>query len=130
MAKSRLPRSPASVGASYCPASVGVNMIVTYGERKIEQGKEAAFEALWARMQAVAQRQPGFIAARLLKSENHGGVYALIEYWQDEESQKAAYSNDELRAVASELFTERMTRQAPVTEYCTVVGGVGDVPAH
>jgi heme-degrading monooxygenase HmoA len=105
-------------------------MIVTYGERKIEQGKEAAFEALWARMQAVAQRQPGFIAARLLKSENHGGVYALIEYWQDEESQKTAYSNDELRAVAAGLFAERMTRQAPVTEYCTVVGGVGDVPAH
>ena len=105
-------------------------MIVTYGERKIEQGKEEAYEALWARMQAYARQQPGFIAARLLKSENHGGVYATVEYWADQESQKDAYSGDEMRAIAAALFTERMTRQAPVTEYCAVVGRVGDVPEH
>lgn len=105
-------------------------MIVTYGERKIEQGKEAAFETLWQEMQAVAGQQPGFIAARLLKSENHGGVYATVEYWQDQESQKAAYGTDELRTVAMRLFTERMTRQAPITEYCTVVGEAGELPPH
>jgi heme-degrading monooxygenase HmoA len=105
-------------------------MIVTYGERKIEQGKEEAFEDLWRRMQACVQGKPGFIAARLLKSENHGGVYALIEYWQDQESQKAAYGADDLRAIAAELFTQRMTRQAPVTEYCVVVGAEGEIPEH
>lgn len=105
-------------------------MILTYGERKIEQGKEAAFEALWARMQEAAARYPGFIAARLVKSDNHGGVYATIEYWSDEESQQAAYSSDDLREIASALVTERMTRQAPVTEYCTIVGGAGDIPPH
>lgn len=105
-------------------------MIVTYGERKIEQGKEAAFETLWREMQAVAEQQPGFIAARLLKSENHGGVYATIEYWADEESQKTAYGTDELRSVAMRLFTDRITRQAPVTEYCTVVARAGELPAH
>jgi heme-degrading monooxygenase HmoA len=105
-------------------------MIVTYGERKIEQGKEAAFEALWARMQDVARTYPGFIAARLLRSANHGGVYALIEYWTDEDSQKSAYASDEIRAIAATLFAERMTRQAPITEYCTVVGAVGALPDH
>lgn len=105
-------------------------MIVTYGERKILQGKEADFEALWARLQEAAQSCPGFIAARLLKSANHGGVYATIEYWTDEESHKAAYSSDRLRSIATGLLTERMTRQAPVTEYCTVVGSVGDLPQH
>ena len=105
-------------------------MIVTYGERKIEQGKEEAFEALWARMQEFARTQPGFLAARLVKSENHAGVYATIEYWTDQESQKAAYSHPELRRIAAALFSERMTRQAPITEYCRVVAGVGDVPSH
>jgi heme-degrading monooxygenase HmoA len=105
-------------------------MIVTYGERKIEQGKEADFEALWQRLQDAARTCPGFIAARLLRSEHHGGVYALIEYWEDEESQKAAYSSEPVRAVASALFAERMTRQAPITEYCTVIGAVGDIPKH
>jgi heme-degrading monooxygenase HmoA len=105
-------------------------VIVTYGERKIEQGKEADFETLWAEMQAAVKDQPGFIAARLLKSENHGGVYAIIEYWESQESQKDAYGSDALRAVASRLFTERMTRQAPVTEYCAVVGSIGAIPAH
>lgn len=105
-------------------------MIVTYGERKIEQGKEADFEALWARLQDAAQKHAGFLAARLLKSENHGGVYAIIEYWTDETSQKDAYGSDALREIAAGLFRERMTRQAPVTEYCAVVGAVGDVPGH
>lgn len=105
-------------------------MIVTYGERKIEQGKEAAYEELWQRLQAVAQTRPGFIAARLLRSENHGGVYCTVEYWQNQESQKEAYNSDELRGIAVALFTERMTRQAPVTEYCAVVGSINPVPAH
>ena len=105
-------------------------MIVAYGERKIEQGKEEAFELLWRRLQECAQHQPGFRAARLLKSENHGGVYATIEYWESEEQQKAAYATDEMRAIATELFTQRMTRQAPVTEYCTVAGAVGEIPSH
>ncbi len=105
-------------------------MIIAYGERKIEQGKEAAFEELWQRMQRLAQEQPGFIAARLLRSENHGGVYATIEYWESEESQKQAYGSDEMRALAIEMIAGRMTRQAPVTEYCSVVGELGDVPAH
>jgi heme-degrading monooxygenase HmoA len=105
-------------------------MIVAYGERKIEQGKEEAFEALWQRMQRIAQGKPGFIAARLLRSENHGGVYATIEYWENEESQKQAYSTDDMRAIALELVTGRMTRQAPVTEYCAVVGEVGNLPPH
>jgi heme-degrading monooxygenase HmoA len=105
-------------------------MIIAYGERKIEQGKEAAFEELWQRMQRLAQEQPGFIAARLLRSENHGGVYATIEYWESEESQKHAYGSDEMRALAIEMIAGRMTRQAPVTEYCSVVGELGDVPAH
>ena len=105
-------------------------MIVAYGERKIEQGKEDAFEDLWRRMQACARGKPGFIAARLLKSENHGGVYATIEYWENQESQKQAYGEADLRSLAAEMFTGRMTRQAPVTEYCQVVGNVGDVPAH
>lgn len=105
-------------------------MIIAYGERKIEQGKEEAFEALWRRMQQLAQGQPGFIAARLLRSENHGGVYATIEYWESEESQKQAYGGDEMRALAVEMIAGRMTRQAPVTEYCAVVGQVGDVPNH
>ena len=105
-------------------------MIIAYGERKIEQGKEAAFEALWQRMQHLAQRSPGFIAARLLRSENHGGVYATIEYWESEESQKQAYSTDDMRAIALELIAGRMTRQAPVTEYCSVVDEVGDLPPH
>lgn len=105
-------------------------MIVTYGERKIEQGKESDFEALWARMQEAAQAQPGFLGARLLKSQNHGGVYALIEYWADEESQKAAYGSDALREIAAGLFRERMTRHAPVTEYCAVVAAAGEVPPH
>ena len=78
----------------------------------------------------MARTCPGFIAARLLRSDHHGGVYAVIEYWEDEESQKTAYSSDAIRAVASALFAERMTRQAPITEYCTVVGAVGDLPAH
>lgn len=103
-------------------------MIVAYGERKIEQGKEAAFEDLWRRLQAVAGTQPGFIAARLLRSENHGGVYLIVEFWESEQQQKDAYGSDALRAIAMELFTERMTRQAPITEYCTVVGAVGEVP--
>ncbi|MGE0545196.1 MAG: antibiotic biosynthesis monooxygenase [Dehalococcoidia bacterium] len=105
-------------------------MIIAYGERKIEQGKEAAFEALWQRMQRLVQDNPGFIAARLLRSENHGGVYATIEYWESEESQKLAYSTDEMRALALEMIAGRMTRQAPVTEYCRVVGEVGSLPAH
>ena len=105
-------------------------MIVTYGERKIEQGKEAAYESLWERMQAVARTRPGFIAARLLRSENHGGVYCTVEYWQDQESQKDAYNSEELRGIAAALFTERMTRQAPVTEYCAVAASVGAVPEH
>ena len=105
-------------------------MIVTYGERKIEQGKEEAFEDLWRRLQDAAGTKPGFIAARLLKSENHGGVYATIEYWHDQESQKQAYAADDVRGIAMELFTQRMTRQAPVTEYCTVVGASGELPAH
>jgi heme-degrading monooxygenase HmoA len=105
-------------------------MIVTYGERKIEQGKEADFESLWEQLQEAARAQPGFIAARLLRSQNHGGVYATIEYWEDQESQKAAYNSDELRGIALKLFTERMTRQAPVTEYCEVVGRLGELPAH
>ncbi len=105
-------------------------MIVAYGERKIEQGKEESFETLWRRLQECAQKQPGFLAARLLRSENHGGVYATIEYWEDQESQKVAYATDELRAIAAELFTGRMTRQAPVTEYCAIVGSCGDVPRH
>ena len=105
-------------------------MIVAYGERKIEQGKEEAFEVLWRRLQECAQQQPGFLAARLLKSENHGGVYATVEYWESQEQQKAAYATDEMRAIAAELFTQRMTRQAPVTEYCGIVGSVGMVPAH
>ena len=105
-------------------------MIVAYGERKIEQGKEEAWEDLWRRMQACAQTKSGFLAARLLKSENHGGVYATIEYWTDQESQKTAYTDDDMRTLAAELFTGRMTRQAPVTEYCTVAAVVGDVPAH
>jgi heme-degrading monooxygenase HmoA len=105
-------------------------MIVAYGERKIEQGKEAAFEALWQRIQQLAQRKPGFIAARLLRSENHGGVYSTIEYWESEESQKQAYSTDDMRALALEMIAGRMTRQAPVTEYCRVVGQVGDLPTH
>jgi heme-degrading monooxygenase HmoA len=105
-------------------------MIVAYGERKIEQGKEEAFEALWQRMQRIAQSKPGFIAARLLRSENHGGVYATIEYWESEESQKQAYTSDDMRAIALELVTGRMTRQAPVTEYCSVVGEVGELPPH
>ena len=105
-------------------------MIIAYGERKIEQGKEDAFEDLWRRMQACASTKPGFIAARLLKSENHGGVYATIEYWDNQESQKQAYAEDDLRRIAVEMFTGRMTRQAPVTEYCQVVGNVGDVPGH
>ncbi|MGH2583470.1 MAG: antibiotic biosynthesis monooxygenase family protein [Dehalococcoidia bacterium] len=105
-------------------------MIVTYGERKIEQGKEAAFEALWRRMQEVAGSKPGFVAARLLKSENHDGVYATIEYWESEQHQKDAYTADDLRAVAAAMFADRMTRHAPVTEYCSVVGAVGDMPEH
>ena len=105
-------------------------MIVAYGERKIEQGKEEAFETLWRRLQECAQKQPGFLAARLLKSENHGGVYATVEYWATEAQQKDAYATDEMRAIAAELFTQRMTRQAPVTEYCSVVGSVGTVPSH
>jgi heme-degrading monooxygenase HmoA len=105
-------------------------MIIAYGERKIEQGKEAAFEALWQRMQRLAQGKPGYIAARLLRSENHGGVYATIEYWENEESQKQAYNTDDMRALALEIIAGRMTRQAPVTEYCSVVGQVGDVPNH
>jgi len=103
-------------------------MIVAYGERKIEQGKEAAFEDLWRRLQAVASTKPGFIAARLLKSENHSGVYAIVECWESEQQQKEAYGSDDLRAIAMELVTERMTRQAPVTEYCTIVGAVGELP--
>lgn len=105
-------------------------MIIAYGERKIEQGKEEAFESLWRRMQDLAQQQPGFIAARLLRSENHGGVYATIEYWESEERQKQAYATDQMRALAIEMIAGRMTRQAPVTEYCTVVQALGDVPAH
>jgi heme-degrading monooxygenase HmoA len=105
-------------------------MIVAYGERKIEEGKEAEFEALWTRMQACARTSPGFIAARLLRSENHGGVYATIEYWQDQESQKAAYGSDAMRALTAELFRGRMIRQAPVTEYCVVAAAEGDIPAH
>ena len=105
-------------------------MIVTYGERKIEQGKETAFEDLWRRMQAVAAAQPGFIGARLLKSENHGGVYATIEYWESQEQQKEAYAADEMRTIALELITNRMTRQAPITEYCAVVATAGAVPSH
>jgi heme-degrading monooxygenase HmoA len=105
-------------------------MIVAYGERKIEQGKEQAFEALWQRMQQLARAKPGFIAARLLRSENHGGVYATIEYWESEEHQKEAYASDEMRALAVEMIAGRMTRQAPVTEYCSVVGALGDVPGH
>jgi quinol monooxygenase YgiN len=105
-------------------------MIVAYGERKIEQGKEEAFEDLWRRMQECARGKRGFVAARLLKSENHGGVYATIEYWDDQESQKAAYGEDDLRRLAGEMFTGRMTRQAPVTEYCAVVDALGEVPEH
>jgi quinol monooxygenase YgiN len=103
-------------------------MIVAYGERKIEQSKEAAFEDLWRRLQAVASAQPGFIAARLLKSENHAGVYAIVEFWESEQQQKDAYGCEDLRAIAMELFTERISRQAPVTEYCRVVGAVGELP--
>lgn len=105
-------------------------MIVTYGERKIEQGKEAAFEALWQRMQDAVKAQPGFLAARLVKSENHGGVYCTIEYWESQEAQKAAYERDELRAAARALFAERMVRQPPITEYCAVIGAVGELPPH
>ena len=105
-------------------------MIVAYGERKIEQGKEEAFEDLWRRMQACAGGKPGFIGARLLKSENHGGVYATIEYWESQDSQKQAYGEDDLRKLAAEMFTGRMTRQAPVTEYCTVVSSLGSIPEH
>jgi heme-degrading monooxygenase HmoA len=105
-------------------------MIVAYGERKIEQGKEEDFESLWQRMQEIARSKPGFIAARLLRSENHGGVYATIEYWDTQESQKAAYASDDMRALAVEMIAGRMTRQAPVTEYCVVVGTAGELPAH
>lgn len=105
-------------------------MIVAYGERKIEQGKEDAFERWWHDLQAAARDHPGFIAARLLRSQNHGGVHATIEFWESQEAFQAAYATDAVRSVSTRLFTERLTRQAPVTEYCTVIGAAGEVPVE
>lgn len=98
-------------------------MVIAVGTRSILPGKEAEWEALWAKMHELAQRQPGFRSARLLRSKEHGGKYTLFAEWDTETGWDRFYVLDEMQALTQQSFG--LFRGAPVQEWHVVVQEVG-----
>lgn len=94
-------------------------MIVAVGTRSVIPGKEAEWEALWAKMHALARTRAGFRSARLLKSTEHSGKYTLITEWDTEQGWNRLYEEPEMQALTRQSFT--MFKGAPVQEWHTVL---------
>jgi heme-degrading monooxygenase HmoA len=94
-------------------------MIVAVGTRSVLPGKEAEWEALWAKMQELARARPGFRSARLLKSTEHSGKYTLIAEWDTEQGWNRLYEDPEMQVLTHQSFT--MFKGAPVQEWHTVL---------
>ena len=93
-------------------------MVIAVGTRSITPGKEAEWEALWARMHELARAQPGFRSARLLKSKEHGGKYTLLVEWDTERAWDRFYETPDMQVLTQQSFA--MFKGAPVQEWHTV----------
>lgn len=94
-------------------------MVVSVGTRSVTPGKEAEWEALWARMHDLARTQPGFRSACLLKSKEHGGKYTLVVEWDEEGAWDRFYETAELQALMQQSFA--LFKGAPVQEWHDVL---------
>ena len=94
-------------------------MVIAVGTRSIIPGKEAEWEALWAKMHALARTRPGFRSARLLKSKEHGGKYTLLAEWDTEHGWDRFYESPEMQELTQQSFT--LFKGAPVQEWHVVL---------
>lgn len=98
-------------------------MVVAVGTRSITPGKEGEWEVLWGKMHALAQRQPGFRSARLLRSKEHTSKYTLLTEWDTEHAWDRFYELPEMRVLTHESFT--LFKGAPVQEWHVLLQEVG-----
>ena len=103
-------------------------MIVAVGTRSVIPGKEAEWEALWAKMHELARGCPGFRSARLLKSKEHSGKYTLITEWDTENGWDRLYESPEMQELTRQSFS--LFKGAPIQEWHTVLQEVHPEPAR
>ena len=98
-------------------------MVVAVGTRSVTPGREAEWEALWGKMHVLAQQQPGFRSARLLKSKEHTSKYTLLAEWDHEQAWDRFYELPEMQALTQESFT--LFKGAPVQEWHVLLQEIG-----
>ncbi len=97
-------------------------MVIAVGSRSILPGKEPEWEALWARMHALARTQPGFRSARLLRSKEHGGKYTMLTEWDTEHTWDRFYDLPEMQELTQQSFN--LFKGAPVQEWHLTIAEV------
>ncbi len=98
-------------------------MVIAVGTRSVTPGKEVEWETLWGRMHALAQQQPGFRSARLLKSKEHLNKYTLLAEWDTEQAWDRFYESEEMKSLTQQSFT--LFKAAPIQEWHVVLQEVG-----
>lgn len=90
-------------------------MLTAVGQRFIAAGNEAAWESLWQELNVLAERQPGFVSSRLLRSKEHQSKYVLVNEWEREDDWSRYFHEPEVQELMQKSY--RLFAGPPLQEW-------------
>jgi len=103
-------------------------MLTAVGQRFIAAGNEEAWESLWQKLNALAERQSGFISARLLRSKEHKSKYVMINEWEREDDWSHYFHEPDVQDLMQQSY--RLFSGPPLQEWFVTLAEAGPGGQH